>query len=277
MIASNEDDFQPPSVQKSVVDIKMLDSVATLVINRPEVCNALDAACIDQLIEALGDVHQEKRIRSVIITGKGDHFCSGIDFKHFAEITQLEPPESHQAWYQQWSKLAELCETILRYPKPVIAAVNGSAIGSGLALALACDILVMSRSATLIANAAHRGLVGGVTAPLLAFRSSAAVAARMLLGGAEMDADEALQIGLAAEVVDNDQTWVAAGRWAETCGQVPRESAQASKRMLNETIGETLLTQLASGAASGAAICNTDAASEGINAFVEKRDPEWPK
>ncbi|MCO8125312.1 enoyl-CoA hydratase/isomerase family protein [Stieleria sp. TO1_6] len=258
------------------VEVKIVDRIATVMMDRPNVCNALDGQLIADLTQAFSDVHQEKRVDALVLTGKGDHFCSGVDLKTFGQVCQLEPIEAQLAWFEFWRELTELCEAILRFPKPVVAAVDGPAIGAGLALALAADLLVLSDRASLSANAAQRGLIGGLTAPLLTFRYGAAIAARMLLTGQAIDADQALGLGMCVDVVPPVQIWVAANRWAKQCGEAPQESVQATKRMLNESVGEALLSHLASGAATAATVCNTASASEGIRAFIEKRPPEWP-
>lgn len=258
------------------VDLKIVDHVATFVINRPETCNALDGQVIADLQQAFSDIHQEKRVDAVVVTGSSHHFCSGVDLKAFARVLEMDPADAPMQWFEVWRELADLCETLLRFPKPIVAAVDGPAIGAGLALALAADLMVLSESATLTANAAERGLIGGVTAPLLQFRCGGAVAARMLLTGAAIDAAEAYRLGMCCEVVPSSQIWVAANDWAKACRGAPRESLQATKRMLNETVGEQLLTQLANGAAAGATVCSTESAAEGLRAFVEKRPPEWP-
>jgi len=258
------------------VDLKIVDQVATLVLHRPEASNALDGQLIADLQQALSDIHQEKRVDAVVLAGSGHHFCSGVDLKSFARVLEMEPEEAPAQWFDMWRELAELCETLLRFPKPVVAAVDGPAIGAGLALALAADMMVLSDSATLSANAAERGLIGGITAPLLTFRCGGAVAARMLLTGQSIDAREAYRLGMCCEVTPPSQVWVAANEWAKSCRAAPRESLQATKRLLNEAVGEQLLTQLANGAAAGATICSTASAAEGLRAFVEKRPPNWP-
>ncbi|MCC9604029.1 enoyl-CoA hydratase/isomerase family protein [Stieleria sp. JC731] len=258
------------------VDIKLNDSVATIVIDRADACNALNASLIHQLIEAFGDIHQEKKVTAVVLIGRGDHFCSGVDLKEFAKITSLDPMDAHPEWFDAWQQLTDLCETLLRFPKPIIAAIDGAAIGAGLAIALSCDLMVLSQRAKLVANAAHRGLIGGLTAPLLEFRFGAAIAARLLLSGDAIDSEEAYRLGMCCETASVDQIWVQANDLAKRCGQAPRESVQATKRILNEAIGETLLTNLAGGAATAATLCNTESASEGINSFVDKREPQWP-
>ncbi|KAA5546974.1 enoyl-CoA hydratase/isomerase family protein [Roseiconus nitratireducens] len=258
------------------IEVKIVENVATIAMDRAPVCNAIDSQMITDLTQAFSDVHQEKRVGAVVLTGKGKFFSSGADLKSLASIADLEPLEAQTEWLQFWRELTELCETLLRFPKPVVAAVDGPAIGAGLALALAADMIVLGTAGSLVANASHRGLIGGLTAPLLTFRFGAAVAARMLLTGMPMEAEEAHRLGMCCELVPSDQIWVAANTWAKHCTHGPREAMQATKRILNESIGEALMTQLSTGAATAATLCSTEAASEGIRAFIEKRPPQWP-
>ena len=158
----------------------------------------------------------------------------------------------------------------------MIAAVDGSAVGAGFGLALAADMIVPTTRASFSAVAVRRGLVGGATAALLAFRYGSSLAARMLLTGQPVDAAEAYRLGMCGPAVEPQQIWVAATELAEQCTQAPREAVQATKRVLNEGIGETLLTQLSAGAADSATACTTDSAVEGIRAFLEGREPKWP-
>ena len=225
---------------------------------------------------AVSDIHQEKRVGAVVLTGAGDHFCSGMDFQTLAEIADLPSSEALTQWFAVWQQLTELLQEILRLPKPVIAAVDGAAMGAGFGLALAADIMVTSDRAKFAANAVQHGLVGGATASLLAFRANSAVAARMVLSGEAIDANEAHRIGLTAKITVPDQIWVQASELAKQCAAAPREALQANKRVLNESIGEQLQMQLAIGANDSATACTTDAAQEGIRAFIEHRPAKWP-
>ena len=116
----------------------------------------------------------------------------------------------------------------------------------------------------------------GATTALLAFRCGAATAARMALTGQTISADQAHGWGLCGEPVDAKQIWVSASELAAQCGEAPREAIQANKRLLNECVGEMMLSQLAAGAAGSATACTTESAREGILAFLEARDPVWP-
>ena len=258
------------------VEVKVHGSVATIMMDRPQSRNALSPQMFADLRMALSDVHQEKRVGAVLLTGAGKHFCSGVDLKVFGEIADMPAHDAMTQWLSIWRQLTELLEEMLRFPKPIIAAVDGAAIGAGLALALAADMLVMSNRATLSAIAVRRGLVGGATVALLTFRFGAAIAARMSLAGETLDAEEAYRLGICDRPVPAEQIWVTATQIADQCTRAPREALQATKRLLNQGIGENLLTQLSVGAADSATACTTDSAIEGIKSFLENREPQWP-
>ena len=263
----------------SEVDVKVHAAGGTLVMRRAERGNALSASLIRSLEEALDDLHQEKKVRYVILSGAGPHFSVGLDLHELHQATNIAPEEelgpASAEVHQQWERLSDLLLKILRYPKPIIAAVDGFALGGGFALALACDLIVLSSRAEFASPAAQRGLVGALVAPLLAFRLGGAAAARMLLTGRSIDSDAALAMGLAVDLVAADQVWATADALGKEIATAAAESLQMTKRLLNESIGEGMLTQLTIAAGLGAAASTTAAASEGLQAFKEKRAPKF--
>jgi methylglutaconyl-CoA hydratase len=164
---------------------------------------------------------------------------------------------------------------MLRFPKPIIAAVNGPAVAGGMGLVLASDIVVAASDAQLGLPEPRRGIVAGMVAPLLFFRAGASHAANILLTARMFSASEAHRIGLAHELVERDLVWARAQELAGEIAQSAPESLQLTKRLLNETIGEHLSTLLTVGAADSATARTTDAAREGLAAFLEKREPKW--
>lgn len=246
----------------------------TIVIDRPARRNALDRRMLFELQQALTDFHQERRVRAVILIGAGDYFSSGIDL-HEMRATAAEP-DAQDRWYEDALLYRDLIETILRYPKPVIAAVNGPALGAGAGLVLAADLVVATPAAQFGLPEPKRGVVAGVVAPLLAFRAGGSWAANLLLTARTLDAAEAQRIGVYHELVKPDLVWARAHQLAEEVAGSAPESLQLTKRLLNETIGEQLLTQLSVGAAASATSRTTEAAVEGLAAFAEKRPPKWP-
>jgi enoyl-CoA hydratase/carnithine racemase len=258
------------------VGVKVHENVATITIQRPDSRNALDPNVVGELQTAFSDVHQEKRVKAVVLTGAGNDFCSGIDLKVLAGIAEMPQQESLAQWFATWRQFTELLEQMLRCPKIVVAAIDGAAVGAGLALSLACDMMVLSDRAKLTANAVNLGLVGGATTTLLAFRFGGAVAARLALSGDSIDASDAAKMGICDTPVQSDQIWVAANALATRCTEAPLEAIQANKRLLNEGVGERLFSQLAAAAADSATACTTESAGEGVRAFIENRPPEWP-
>ncbi len=255
------------------VQIRKDDPSGTITLNRPDRQNALSRGIIGLLIQAFEDFLQERSVRAVILTGAGQNFCSGSDLHQIKETSEAK--NSMEIWHDDATQLKELVELMLRYPKPIIACVNGWTIGSGLALMLAADIVVGGQGSKLQLPEAKRGLCAGITMPLLSFRIGNGRAASVLFSGRPVDATEAVNLGLIHEVVADDLMWARSFEIAKACAAGARESHQMTKRMLNETIGENLFMQLNIGAANMAAARTTEAAREGINAFLEKREPDW--
>ena len=249
---------------------------ATIALDRADRHNALDHDCIAELLQLLSDCHGEKRVRAIILTGTGDTFCSGTDLHRLqASFAETQAMDMFQNWDLQSKQYLQLIETMLRYPKPIIVAANGPVIGTGLALMLAADYVVGSENAFLQSPESRLGLSAALTAPLLNFRAGTSLANRLLLTGEKLEANAAMQAGLFHETAASDLVWARAFEVAKQCALGARESHQMTKQILNETVGENLITQLTVGAANLAAARITDAAKEGVAAFLEKRDPNW--
>ncbi len=256
-----------------LIKVKKHVPSGTIIINRPEKRNALTRDLMTQLLQAFEDFHLERKVRAVILTGAGDSFCAGMDLQQMQDTSQQ--PDCLLQWHKDAVQYRELIETMLLFPKPIIAAVNGPAVAGGTGLVLASDIVVAASSAKFGLPEPKRGLVAGLVAPLLHFRVGAGRAAHLLLTGRLIEAAESHRCGLFHEVVSPDLVWARAHEIAIECASSAPESLQLTKKMLNETIGENLTTWLAVGAAVSATARTTDAAAEGLAAFLEKREPQW--
>jgi len=246
----------------------------TIVLNRPAKRNALTRQVLDDIRQAFDDFHQERRVRAVILTGAGDAFCSGLDLAEIHETSQQQDALAH--WHDDAVQFKALIEQMLEFPKPIISAVNGTAAGAGAALVLASDIVLGARAAKFGFPESRRGLVAGLSAPLLHFRAGGGQTARLLLSGELIDGEEAHRLGLFHELADGPLIWARAHQLAETCALSAAESLQLTKRVINESLGEQLGVLLAAGAAASATSRTTEAAQEGIASFLEKRPPNWP-
>lgn len=258
----------------AMISVKKHIPSGTIVLQRPEKRNALTRELLDEIRQAFSDLHQERSVRAVIITGAGSAFCAGMDLGQMQETAQAE--NASEMWFHDADLYRDVLETMLRFPKPIIAAVNGPAIAGGMGLVLGCDLVLAAPSATFGLPEPKRGIVAGLVSPLLAFRLGGSQAARLLLTAQTIDVQEAHRISLVHEVVDHDALWARAHAIAGEVAQCSREAIQLSKRMLNETIGEHLFTLLSAGAAASATARTTEAAEEGLAAFLEKRAPKWP-
>jgi methylglutaconyl-CoA hydratase len=256
-----------------VVKIQVHDHAATVTLNRPDKRNALSRELLTELHQALADLHQERRVRGVILIGAGKAFCAGMDL---AEMLATNEHEDRQAQWQADSELYHnLIEAMLRFPKPLVAAVNGAAVAGGAGLVMACDLVVAAEEATFGFPEPRRGIVAGMVAPLLAFRIGGSQAGFLLLTGQVISAHHGHRLGLFHEVVDADKVWARAHQLVGEIAKCAPQALQMTKKLLNETIGEQLLSQLAAGAAVSAASRTTEAAAEGLAAFSEKREPKW--
>jgi methylglutaconyl-CoA hydratase len=259
----------------NAVDVKVTGAVGTIVLNRPDRRNALTRSMVGQLQQALGDLHGEKRVRAVVLTGSGPAFCAGLDVYEMHLATELPEAERDKEWGEAADAYRELVVQMVEMPKPILASVNGPAVAGGAGLVLACDIVVACEGARFGLPDARRGIVAGVVGPLLAFRVGAGAAARLLLTASLYPAQEAYRLGIYHEMIEENLLWARCVALGEECAAGAPEAVQLTKRLLYETVGEQLSTQLTVGAAISATSHTTEAAREGLAAFVEKRPPQW--
>lgn len=262
-------------MQSDTIELKVTDQLATIALRRPDRGNALTRAMIAALREALRDAYLEKKVRAIILTGAGETFCSGLDVSELLADVQNPDPAEQVRMGEQASEYRDLLIDMLELPKPIIASVNGTAAGSGAGLALAADLVVATKEAAFGLPDTRLGLVAGVVGPLLAFRLGASTAARLMLSGEMLPAEEAHRVGIYHEVVAENLVWARAAELGNSCAAGAPEAVGLTKRLLLETIGEGLKTQLTGGVIATATARTTEAAQEGLQAFVEKRPPEW--
>ena len=257
-----------------MINVKVTAPTATITINRPEKHNALNADAIVQLRQAFADLHGQRNVKAVILTGAGETFCAGVDLNAWYRTMQTVEG-GLDSWEEVAAELQSLIEMMMRFPKVIISAIDGGAIGFGFALLLASDLVVASERAYFHLPAPKFGLVSGHVAPLLYFRFGGSVAARVLLGNERIEGRVAHNLGWVHRLVPSDQIWVAANEWATDIASGAAESLQMTKRLLNEMIGESMFDALSSGASALATMCTSEVAVEGLAAFVEKRQPKF--
>lgn len=248
------------------------DHVLVLTIDRPQARNAADADLATRMADALDEAEEDRDIRCVVVTGTGDKaFCAGADLKG---IGRGEFPLA--AGREQYGFAG-----ITQHPTsvPLVAAVNGLALGGGAEVVLACDLAVAAQSATFGLPEVRRGLIaaaGGVFR--LPEQLPRKVAMRMTLTGEPIDADEALRWGLVNEVVPDGETLTAALRLAAAVAANAPLAVQASKRLAWGKVDGRISREQHSwerNEAEMTAIVGSSDVQEGVLAFIEKRPPAW--
>lgn len=247
--------------------------VVLLTLNNPERRNALDPSLAQALLDIAGALRGDRTARCVVLTGAGTAFCSGADLGALKEGGgggALARREKLVAFY-------DVFLDIRRLPMPVIAAVNGGAIGAGLNLALCCDVRVAGRSARFGATFVRLGIhAGGGATYMLSRLVGPALAAEMMLSGELVHADRALSIGLANRVVDDADLVGSALALASTIAANSPQAVRATKRTLAVAAEATFLATLEVEALAQAVSQDSAEATEGWLAFREKRAPEFP-
>jgi enoyl-CoA hydratase len=245
-------------------------AIAIVTINRPQVLNALNAATLDELRRAVLEVKHDAAIRVLIITGAGEKsFIAGADIN---ELSKLRPAEGKEHARQG----QHVFDLIQHLGKPVIAAINGFALGGGCELALACTLRLAASTARLGQPEINLGIVPGYAgSQRLPRLVGAGVALELLLTGRQVDAEEALRIGLVNRVVPRESLMTEARTLA---GELAAKAPVALQYII-ESVNRGLEMPLDQAqfleATLFGLVASTDDMREGTSAFLQKRKPQF--
>jgi crotonobetainyl-CoA hydratase len=267
MMNSNEGSWLVSSVL-----VKKMGSITKVTINRPEVLNALDACTHQALQDAFDNFSNDTGQQICIVTGAGDRaFCVGSDLKasHADGVGKMAyPPAGYAGFIERFD-----------LDKPVIAAVNGYALGGGFELAIACDLIVAVET---VQMGLPEPLVGAVALGgglhRLARQVGLKAAMGIVLTSRRVSAAEAERIGLVNEVVPANELWPAVDRWCKQILSGAPLAIQASKQAMMLGLGEPNLAAALANQTRYPAFQSwraSDDLKEGAAAFVEKRAPQW--
>ncbi|WP_213934287.1 crotonase/enoyl-CoA hydratase family protein [Rhodococcus sp. B50] len=255
--------------EKNVVLLHRDGPVGVITLNRPQVLNAVNAALSDALGAVLDEIDRDPGLRVGVLTGAGRAFCAGADLQAFADGGSVLPTH-HPEW-----GFAGLVQHYVS--KPLIAAVNGVAVGGGTEIVLACDLAVLSSEATLGLPEVKRGLIaGGGGLIRLPGQIPPKIAAHAVFTGEPVSAEAALRWGLVNSIVPPSEVLPEALRLAHVIAANAPVAVRASKKIMShaQTSGlENLVWNVNS--AESDAVCASEDALEGAFAFTEKRPPVW--
>ena len=245
------------------------DGVATLTMNRPEKLNAFTSEMLHGLVAALDECEDREDVRTVILTGAGRGFSSGGDIGGMGEENDSRP---HITKTRIWEEIQAFAKRAARFEKPLLAAVNGAAIGGGMDLALACDIRIAGETAKFAETYSKIGLLpGGGGAYFLPRLVGRARALELLWTADFVDAATALEIGLVNHVYPDDQLLGETTKLAKRIVAMPPLSIQLIKRTVNQSL-ETDMETAFDLVSSHIAIARAGKDHvEAVKAFREKR------
>ena len=252
-----------PSIQ-----FEIKDNIAFIALNRPEKFNSFNREMALSLQEKLDLCANDDNIRAVAITGNGKAFCAGQDI---SELVGDEPMGIDKILSEHYNPIVRRIRAL---HKPVIAAVNGVAAGAGANIALACDIVVAAESASFIQAFSKIGLIpdigGTFTLPrLIGFQKASAI---MMLGD-KISATEAERIGMIYKVFSDESFPAESYKIVTTIAQMPTAALALTKQALNQSLSNNLEQQLSLEVELQRKSASSDDYNEGINAFLEKRQP----
>ena len=256
------------------VVVERHEGVLEIILNRPEILNAVNRETIAALAAAVAEAAEDRAARVVLLRGAGTHFCAGGDITMFAELMRLEPAERLKVLYQIVDTLHPLLIRMRHMPKPVVAAVQGAAAGVGLSFVLAADLALAAEDAVFTSGYIHLGTSpdGGMTATLPHIVGLKHAAELMLLGE-RFDAQRALALGLVNRVVRPVALASEAAAMAARLAAGPTHAYGRTKALLQATLGDGFDAQLRRETESFAACAATEDFAEGVRAFLEKRRP----
>ena len=248
--------------------------VATLTLNRPEKLNAFSPQLEDDIRAAIAEVRDDPEVRVLVVTGAGRAFSAGADVKAWdARLQAGETPTVVDRWQRNEARHA-MPLGLYELPKPVIAAVNGPAVGMGMDIALACDMRIAAESARFGMLYIKRGLVpdeGG--AWFLPRIVGAAKAYELILTGDWVFGPEAERIGLVNRCVPDDQLASATQELAQKIAAGPPVAMQFAKRAIRESESVSLRAHFDAIGYYMSVVNATEDVAEGMRAFVERREP----
>ena len=239
--------------------------VAVITLNRPAVLNALNQATMDELVRALEELERDPEIRCVVLTGAGRAFAAGADIKEMAGATAPEMLAGYR--FQQW-------ERIRKITLPVIAAVNGLALGGGCELSMLCDMIVAAETAQFGQPEINLGIMPGAGGTQRLTRAiGKARAMEMVLTGRTISARQAEALGLVTRVVPAEAVLDEALALAREIAAKPPVAVRLAKEAVLKAFDTTLEAGLDYERKAFYLLFATDDRTEGISAFLEKRKP----
>jgi len=257
-----------------LIEVKQHDNLVEVALNRPETYNAFNLEMVDQLASHLTALATDNEVKGIVIAGKGKAFCAGGDLKYATE----SPDGAGAAFHRLAARFHLAIVEIRRMRKPVVAAIHGAAAGGGFSLALACDFRVMEKNARLVQAYTSNGLCidggGTFTLPRIV---GLARALEIAAFDNPISADQALEWGMVTKVVEDGRALDGALDMLKQLAQRSLQSFGWTKKLLTDSYITSFESQIEMERVGLCDCAKHPDGQEGLNAFVEKRKPEFGK
>jgi 2-(1,2-epoxy-1,2-dihydrophenyl)acetyl-CoA isomerase len=259
------------TTQLETVNVTRSGGAATIELNRPQALNAWNAQFGADLLASVRELATDDAVRAVVVTGAGRGFSSGADLKDGGAGQQTEDGQP-DVYTRLTDVYHPIMETIREMPKPVLAAVNGPAVGIGCSLALCCDLIIAAESAYFLLAFVNIGLVpDGGSSLFMPTRVGMARAAELMMLGERLPAQRALEWGLINRVVPDGELASETAALAARLAAGPTRSYAGAKRELNSWLYSRMREQLDLEAQLQQEMAGSDDFIEGVTAFIQKR------
>ena len=248
MTTMTGDAMHDPAASETPLLVVQTGRVRRLTLNRPDKRNALNFALTQALVQALAEADADDGVGCILLSGAGRGFCAGADLSEFKTLTPANQP-----LVEQRAQLTmQLHRGFPQLRKPVVAAVNGAAMGGGAGIALACDLVLMAESATLGFPEVRHGIVAAIVMANLVRQLGRKAAFELVALGQPIGASEALRLGMINRVCADDQLLPQAEAMAAELAAMPPQAMTATKQLFHEVADLALAPALERGRAMNA-------------------------
>jgi methylglutaconyl-CoA hydratase len=259
-------------MSSDVLRIEEGGRVLSLRLNRPEKRNALNAALVEALADALRYAESLAEVRVILLRGEGPDFCAGADLTDLVRTTSM----GDEASLADARRLGSLLLQMRRHPRPIVAAVRGKALAGGCGLATACDLILASEEAEFGYPEVHLGFVPAMVMAILRKKLPEGRAFELVTLGNRIPASEALRIGLVHRVFPVEEFGQGVEDFVNELAARPPEAVSLTKGLLYELADLSVEDGIQRGAEVNVEARNTVACREGVEAFLAKRRPGSP-
>lgn len=259
---------------RKYIEIKVENNRADLILNRPATHNALNPEILKEFREALDWISAQESIHFLVISGNGKSFCAGADVKWFASAKEKSKQENREEYLQ----IPELLKTLYKIPQITIAAVHGNVLGGANGIISVCDFVIAHESTNFAFGEIKLGIIPGTIMPFVARRLSTQSMKKVMFTGERFSAAEALQLGLIDFTAADESLSKNVDNLIEKLKLASPNALRACKQLIINIDSGKITTQNSGFTATLLAeLTHSEQGSEGLQAFLQKRTPDWIK